>query len=66
VTSAADTPEVGAANDAYRAAIQAEANQVFNSITGGVSLEDAISHFRAGVKDARLARDRVLAVLAEM
>jgi hypothetical protein len=66
VTSATDTPEIGAVKDAYRAAIQAECSQVFNSISGGDKLEDVIQRFRVGVTEARLARDSVLAVLADM
>jgi hypothetical protein len=66
VTNAPEKPETGAVNDAYRAAIQAEASQVFNSIAGGMKLEDAIQRFHLGVTYARLARDSVLAVLAKI
>jgi hypothetical protein len=65
VTTAADTPEIGAVKDAYLAAIQAEASQAFNSIASGVNLDDVIEHFRVGLKDARLARDSITAVLNE-
>lgn len=62
----ADTPEIGAVKEAYRSAIQAEAAQVFNSISGGEKLEDAIQRFRVGVTEARLARDSVMAVLNDL
>jgi hypothetical protein len=61
----ADTPESGAINDAYRSAIQSLFNQEFAALTSGDTPDQAIQRFRVGVQDARTARDRALAVLAE-
>jgi hypothetical protein len=60
-----DTPESGAIQDAYRSAIQSLFNREFASLASGDTPEEAVKHFRAGVQDARTARDRALAVLAE-